>query len=82
MLNVVARIRLLPTAEGGRKSFVRTGYRPNIRFGDLYTDGSFTFMDREPAQPGDECEVQLTFLNPGYVSDYLGVEEQPNQNVR
>jgi len=73
MLDLIARIRLLPTAEGGRKSFVRTGYRPNIRFGDLYTDGSFTFVDREEAQPGDEFEARLTLVNPSYVSDYLQV---------
>ncbi|RMF07309.1 MAG: hypothetical protein D6773_03670 [Alphaproteobacteria bacterium] len=73
MLDVFARIKLLPTADGGRRSSVRTGYRPNIRFGDLYTDGSFTFVDREEALPGDECEARLTFVNPSYVSDYLQV---------
>jgi adenine-specific DNA-methyltransferase len=39
--DVVARARLLPASEGGRDSFVCTGYRPNIRSCGLYTDGSF-----------------------------------------
>ena len=73
MLEVLARIKLLPTTEGGRSSFVRTGYRPTIRFADLYTDGSFTFVDCEEAQPGDECEAKLTFVNPSYVREYLRV---------
>jgi len=73
MLHVTARIKLLNTEEGGRTSFVRSGYRPNIRFGDLYTDGAFTFLDHQQAYPGDECEVRLTFVNPDYVRAYLMV---------
>ena len=40
MLPVIARIKLLKTEAGGRTSWVRSGYRPNIRLGDLYTDGA------------------------------------------
>ena len=73
MLHVTARLRLLKTAEGGRTSFVRSGYRPNFRFGDLYTDGALTFLDRQQAYPGDECEVCLTLANPNYVRESLVV---------
>ena len=73
MFHVTARIKLLKTAEGGRTSFVRSGYRPNFRFGDLYTDGALTFLDRQQAYPGDECEVRLTLVNPDYVMESLVV---------
>ena len=73
MLHVTARIRLLKTVEGGRASFVRSGYRPNFRFGDLCTDGALTFLDRQQAYPGDECEVRLTLVNPDYVRGSLVV---------
>ena len=73
MLHITARIRLLTTEEGGRTSCVRSGYRPNIRFGDLYTDGALTLLDRQQASPGDECDVRVTFVNPAYVREHLQV---------
>ena len=53
MLHITARMKLLKTEEGGRTSCVRSGYRPNIRFGDLYTDGALTFLDHPQVYPGD-----------------------------
>ena len=47
MLHIIARIKLLKTEEGGRTSWVRSGYHPNIRFGDLHTDGALTFLDHQ-----------------------------------
>jgi len=73
MLDVRARIRLLKTEEGGRTSFVRSGYRPTFRFGPLYTDGALTFLDRQQVYPGDACEGHLTLTNPDYIREYLVV---------
>ena len=73
MLHITARMSLLKTDEGGRTSWVRSGYQPNIRFGDLYTDGVLTFLDHQPVYPGDTCEVHVTFANPDYVRAYLRV---------
>ena len=73
MFHITARIRLLTTEEGGRTSYVRSGYRPTIRFGDLYTDGALTLLDRQQASPGDACEVHVTFVNPAYVREHLQV---------
>ena len=73
MLHVTARITLLKTEEGGRTSFVRSGYRPNMRFGDLYTDGALTFLEHQQVYPGDKCAVRVTFGNPDYVRAYLRV---------
>jgi hypothetical protein len=47
MLHVTARIVILKTKAGGRTLWVRSEYRPNIRFGDLYTDGALTFLDHQ-----------------------------------
>jgi len=73
MLQVTARIKLLKTEEGGRTAFVRSGYRPNVRFGALYTDGALTFVDRQQASTGDACAVRLTFVRPDYVRESLVV---------
>lgn len=85
MLHVAARIRLLKTEEGERTSWVRSGYRPNIHFGDLYTDGALTFLDHQQVCPGDQCEARVTFANPDYVRAYLkagtcfGITEGPQK---
>ena len=50
---------------------MRCGYRPNIRFGDLYTDGVFTLLDHQQVYPGDKCEMRVTFANPINVRAYL-----------
>jgi translation elongation factor EF-Tu-like GTPase len=71
MLDVSARIKLLKTEEGGRTSFVRSGYRPTLRFGHLYTDGALTFLGRQQVYPGDACEVHLILTHPDYVREYL-----------
>ena len=73
MLHVTAMIKLLKTEEGGRTSYVCSGYRPNFRFGDLYTDGALTFPDHQQVSPGDKCEVRITFANPAYVRASLRV---------
>ena len=48
MLHITARMKLLKIEEEGRTSCVRSRYRPNIRFGDLYTDGALDAV--RPAQ--------------------------------
>lgn len=74
MIDVMANIHLLCTHEGGRKSFVCSGYRPHIRFGDnIYVDGAITFSDREKVFPGDTCQVHIRFPKPEGVQKYLTI---------
>ena len=74
MIDVIASIQLLRAHEGGRKSFIFSGYRPNIRFGeDVYIDGAITFSDREKVFPGDKCQVKIRFPKPECVKKYLTV---------
>ena len=73
MVTVSARIQLLTTAEGGRHSAAASGYRPNLRFGELYTEVAITFQDRRELAPGEECVAKVTFAYPDYVRGYLNV---------
>ena len=74
MIDVIANIHLMCGHEGGRKTFIRSGYRPNIRFGDaVYVDGAITFSDREKVFPGDQCRVKIRFPKPEFVKKYLTV---------
>jgi translation elongation factor EF-Tu-like GTPase len=74
MIDVIANIHLLRADEGGRQSFIFSGYRPNIRFADdVYVDGAITFSDREKVFPGDKCQVKIRFPKPEFVKEYLTV---------
>ena len=71
MLRVEARLTLLATEEGGRRTYCTTGYRPTIRFGTTYTESSFEFAENIKAMPGDECHVYIQFINPSFVRQWL-----------
>lgn len=71
IVRVLAKIRLFRTEEGGRRNGIASGYRPPFRFGDLYADGAIDFIDRERAEPGDECEVHIRFPQPEYIEEFL-----------
>jgi translation elongation factor EF-Tu-like GTPase len=74
MKEVMASIHFLYTYEGGRQSFILSGYRPHIRFGKgLYVDGAITFSADEKLFPGDTCNVHITFPKPELVKEYLKV---------
>ena len=74
MIEVMAKVHLLCTDEGGRQSFILSGYRPHIRFGnELYADGAIIFSDHEKLFPGDTCNVKITFPKPELVKEYLKV---------
>jgi elongation factor Tu len=73
MITVKAKIRMLTTGEGGRSSPAASGYRPNLRFGDIYTDVSITRQDRQHLAPGEECNATVVFANADQVREYLQV---------
>ncbi len=74
MIKVHAKIHLLRTDEGGRKSFIFSGYRPHIRFNnDVYADGALTFSDREKLFPGDKWNVTIIFPKLEFVKDHIVV---------
>ena len=63
----------MQTEEGGRLQWAKSGYRPLVRVEDLHASGSIELLDRDIIQPGDECEVNITFLDRAYVESLLKV---------
>ena len=56
-----ARLRLLPGDEGGRRTPVRSGYRPQFHLRTTDVSGAIDLGGADPAQPGEtvEAEVEL-----------------------
>jgi translation elongation factor EF-Tu-like GTPase len=73
MLTIRAAITLLPSGHGGRVAAIGSGYRPNLRFGELYTDGSVQLVGRSSLSPGEACDADIALVNPDYVKDFLQV---------
>ena len=74
MREIMATVHLLCPQEGGRQSFIVSGYRPHIHFGnEVYADGAIMFSDGEKLFPGDTCNVTITFPKPEYVKEYLRI---------
>ena len=68
-----AHITLLTTAAGGRHGSISSGYRPNLRIGDRYTDVALKLVGTERLVPGGEAEVEVVLVNPKYVQDLITV---------
>src|SRR5690242_14723577 len=63
--DVEATIRLLSTAEGGRKTPVVPGYRPNhLVREDYLTTGIHDYLDADSVQPGATATATITFVTP------------------
>jgi translation elongation factor EF-Tu-like GTPase len=77
-ITVQARIHLFKTEEGGRKTGMRSGLRPNHNFGTADNVGfyigqiSFPGDDRE-ILPGASAEVTVLFLNAKGLRGHLQV---------
>jgi translation elongation factor EF-Tu-like GTPase len=68
MVKIRAHIRLY---ENGRKTPFYSGYRPLFNFTEnMKTSGKIDLIGRDKFHPGDEGEVEITFLN----RDYLGID--------
>lgn len=63
-----AEIQFLATAEGGRATPCRSGYRPNHNFGipGILNDAQHEYLGREWVAPGETVMARLWFLAPEY----------------
>lgn len=67
-----ARVRLLSTDEGGKKTAIRSNYRPVFDLGGSWqglpvvNDGRVMLVDREELAPGDEGTVTIEPLYPEF----------------
>jgi elongation factor Tu len=67
LTKISAKIYLLRSEEGGRKTPIFTGYRPVVYFGDRQTDGIITFENEEKPVLGSEYTVTITLIHPAYL---------------
>ena len=74
LTTISARLYLLRTEEGGRKTPIFTGYRPAVYFGDRQTDGLIIFNHEETPALGGEYTVTIALAHPEYLGDALKKE--------
>lgn len=63
--DLTARIRFLPSTEGGRSTPAMSGVRPQLKLGDVLT--SCVVLSKDPSQvfePGRDYEVALRLTFP------------------
>ena len=82
LITIKAKLRLKTTDEGGRHSWIKTGYRPNHVFeynkkGNFITTyiGEITF-DKEWIQLGDEEIVTVRFIPGQSIDKYMNVGQK------
>jgi elongation factor Tu len=68
---ISAKIYLLCTEEGGRKTPLFTGYRSAVYFGDRQTDGRIVFHGQDTPALGGEYTVMIALAHPEYLGDAL-----------
>lgn len=71
LTEISAKIYILRSEEGGRKTPIFTGYRPAVYFGDRQTDGIIRFNDQEKPTLGSEYIVTIALIHPEHVGDAL-----------
>ena len=62
--DIEATVRFLSTAEGGRRSAARSGYRPQFSYDGHDWDAVHEYPDQDEVSPGATARVYLTFLTP------------------
>jgi translation elongation factor EF-Tu-like GTPase len=73
---------MVRTEDGGRKSPISSGYRPNCWFGVVggagkeYNDCEVLFEDRPNIPPGEDADVWLRPYHPELVRPLVTVGEQ------
>ena len=76
-IRVLARVRVIPTDEGGKRCPFTAGYRPNHNFGSPenrnYFIGQIEVAEGEWVQPGETRDLLITFLNVVGISQHLTV---------
>ncbi|WP_103070117.1 hypothetical protein [Aquimarina sediminis] len=70
----IAELQFLTTEQGGRKTFVTSGYRPHIEF-DGYpnhlTSGQQTYINQETVAPGETVKAEISILSKDYFANRL-----------
>lgn len=76
-IDVVADVRFLSSAEGGKANAVRGMYRPNHNFGTpdnrITYIGQIEFAAGDEVHPGDHLRVRIRFLSGSGLRELLSV---------
>ena len=63
--DIEAEVTFLSTADGGRSTPARSGYRPNhLVLPDYLTSGHHEYMGKEEVLPGEAAITEIWFLSP------------------
>jgi translation elongation factor EF-Tu-like GTPase len=73
--DVEAQIAFLRTEEGGRQSYVLSGYRPQFFYDGEDHVAIQEFVDKEKVYPGETVTVRLHFLHPEVLYKRIRVGE-------
>ena len=69
----IATLTYKTTKNGGRKTPVRSGYRPHLKFDfeEILTSGQQTFIDRELVFPGETVEAEIKIVSVDHFASKL-----------
>lgn len=72
-VDFIAQLTFRTTAEGGRKTPARSGYRPQAKFSfdKMVTSGIQTYIGTDTVFPGDTVEAQIKILGTDYFAGRL-----------
>ena len=73
--DLIARIKYLTTAEGGRHTPAYSGYRPQVKFdfSEMQTSGQQVFVDKEIVYPGDTVTAEIAIISTEFFAHRLFV---------
>ncbi len=80
LIHIKANLRLIPTEEKGRKTGIKSGYRPNHVF-EYQTNGQFEytyigdiqFDEDKLIMPGETEQVLVRFLSKQPIDQYMNI---------
>src|SRR5262245_42006695 len=69
----VAEVKYKRTEDGGRRGFVASGYRGQIKFPftERQTSGQQTFQDKERVYPGETATATIRVVSPQFFANAL-----------
>jgi hypothetical protein len=72
-VDFIAELQYLKTEQGGRKTPINSGYRPQVKFSftEMQTSGQQIFIDKETVYPGDKVDAKIKLLSTEYFAESL-----------
>lgn len=73
----IARLTYRSTPEGGRRTYAKSGHRPQIKFDfvEMQTSGQQIFIGKDIVYPGETVEAEITMVSPHLFAGSLYVSK-------